>query len=364
MNELPESDRPGLSVTTESKETEFYRVARGLVSDLFVPNEKRYWVDFTLSAVMAYVCASFFLALPLTSGLAWVAFFAAVLTIYRASMFIHEIAHMPQDQMKGFKLFWNIFAGIPMMIPAFTYESHTHHHSSRHYGTEHDGEYLPFARGTVWGILAFFAQVLFQPLLVFLRYLIGTPVSFLHPQLRKYFYRHATSLVINFKYQKNVKPGTFTTENTILEIACSFRTWVMILLVVFGVMPPIRLPKLLMLAIGALVLNHIRTLSAHRYRSDGRKVSHLDQFLDSTNITGSWLTELIFPCGLRYHALHHLFPGIPYHNLGKAHRRLMAQLPKESVYHENVYPNLLVVLKELWNAVRANPRDGVYLQRE
>jgi len=28
------------------------------------------------------------------------------------------------------------------------------------------------------------------------------------------------------------------------------------------------------------------------------------------------------PVGLRYHALHHYFPGIPYHNLGFAYQRL------------------------------------------
>ncbi len=41
----------------------------------------------------------------------------------------------------------------------------------------------------------------------------------------------------------------------------------------------------------------------------------------------------MFPVGLRYHALHHLFPFLPYHNLGKAHARLIARLPAGSPYH-------------------------------
>ena len=90
-----------------------------------------------------------------------------------------------------------------------------------------------------------------------------------------------------------------------------------------------------------------------RYTSEGSTISHVDQFLDSTNVTGNWLTELFCPLGLRYHALHHLFPKIPYYNLGIAHRRLVEQLPKESLYHQTVYPNMRSAIKELIAAVRS-----------
>jgi fatty acid desaturase len=36
--------------------------------------------------------------------------------------------------------------------------------------------------------------------------------------------------------------------------------------------------------------------------------------------------------GLRYHALHHLLPSLPYHSLGTAHRRLAAHLGAGSTY--------------------------------
>lgn len=326
------------------------------MNDLFVPNVKQYWIDFTVSVTAAYVFASIYLAMPLSTLTSWVCLAISAVLVYRSSMFIHEIVHMPKDTMRGFRLFWNVFAGIPMMIPSFTYNSHVHHHSSRHYGTEDDGEYLPLAHGTVFGIAVFLLQIFFQPILVFARYFVGTPISFLHPRLRRWFYQHATSLVINFKYEKEIKDNTFSRENTILELVTSFRTWVMIGLVVFGVMEPARLPKILLLAMSTLTLNHVRTLAAHRYRSDGNTISHLDQFLDSTNITGNWLTELLCPCGLRYHALHHLFPGIPYHNLGIAHRRLVAELPQDSPYHETVYPTTASVIRELWDTVRHNPQ--------
>ena len=45
------------------------------------------------------------------------------------------------------------------------------------------------------------------------------------------------------------------------------------------------------------------------------------------------LPALWAPVGLRYHALHHLLPGLPYHALGEAHRRLSGVLPQESQFY-------------------------------
>jgi fatty acid desaturase len=44
------------------------------------------------------------------------------------------------------------------------------------------------------------------------------------------------------------------------------------------------------------------------------------------------LTWLLFPFAIRYHALHHLFPMLPYHNLKAAHKYLLVHLPVESPY--------------------------------
>ena len=80
-------------------------------------------------------------------------------------------------------------------------------------------------------------------------------------------------------------------------------------------------------------------------------MSLADQVADSINITGQhWLTAPMFPVGLRFHATHHLFPSLPYHALGKAHRRLMQQLPPDSPYRQTDYPSFWSAARELWRA--------------
>jgi fatty acid desaturase len=52
--------------------------------------------------------------------------------------------------------------------------------------------------------------------------------------------------------------------------------------------------------------------------------------------------------GLRYHALHHVFPTMPYHALPEAHRRLMSHLPADSPYRRTEEGTLLGALRGLW----------------
>src|SRR5678815_5327244 len=84
-----------------------------------------------------------------------------------------------------------------------------------------------------------------------------------------------------------------------------------------GRLPLAFLPQVYATSVCVLLLNHVRTLGAHRYVHRREEVSLLDQLLDSVNYPSRlWTAELWAPVGLRYHALHHLFPSLPYHNLG------------------------------------------------
>ena len=72
------------------------------------------------------------------------------------------------------------------------------------------------------------------------------------------------------------------------------------------------------------------------------------QFLDSVNVPPPCTLPYFWaPVGLRYHALHHLLPGLPYHALGTAHKRLCAELESGSVYHSSSHRGLTPLVRRL-----------------
>jgi fatty acid desaturase len=92
-------------------------------------------------------------------------------------------------------------------------------------------------------------------------------------------------------------------------------------------------------------LNYFRQLGAYRYLNEGEQMTYREQMLDSTTIATNPISgELWAPLGMRYHALHHLLPSLPYHAMGTAHRRLMHRLPEDSPYR-------LTIRASLWAAV-------------
>ena len=99
---------------------------------------------------------------------------------------------------------------------------------------------------------------------------------------------------------------------------------------------------------GMLVVNQVRTLAAHRYDNTGRRLSVTEQLLDSVNLCG-WpgLTVLAAPVGLRYHALHHLLPNIPYHSLGRLQRQLQEEGSPAGVYRQTSERGILSAIRSL-----------------
>ena len=76
-------------------------------------------------------------------------------------------------------------------------------------------------------------------------------------------------------------------------------------------------------------------------------------FLDTVNgPPPAMLPFLWAPVGLRYHALHHLMPRLPYHNLGIAHRRLVEALPVDHAYRQVEQRELVSALARLVGRMR------------
>ena len=325
--------------------------ARERVKDLFRPNPVIYGLDFFLSAALGW--ASFGLALmaPVYSFLQIVFVGISCLGLYRAILFIHEIAHFKKGAFKAFRWTWNVFCGFPFMIPVFLYQSvHFEHHKQNLYGTRKDGEYFPFAlKGRKWIVI----HILFSflvPILFLARFSILTPLSLMNNRLRAFLMVRMSALIIDLDYQrpesswKNVEGW----ENQ--EFLTCFFAWVFIGAIGAEIIPARAWVLWYCVSVLIFMVNSIRTLAAHRYQNpEDNVMSHASQMLDSVNIPGNrWISPLWAPVGLRFHATHHLFPDLPYHALGEAHRRLMAGPGVGSPYSQTVCTGLLPALNQLW----------------
>src|SRR5204862_7620990 len=166
-----------------------------------------------------------------------------------------------------------------------------------------------------------------------IRFGILAPLSLLSPKLRTAVVGRYSGLQINPKFVRPGPEGPFARDWAWQEAACSIWAIALIAMVATGVVPLRDFLIFLGISSGVMFLNQIRTLVAHLWENDGEPMSVTAQFLDSVNVPPpGTLPALWAPVGLRYHALHPLLPGVPYHHLGEAHRRLKRELGPDSIY--------------------------------
>lgn len=327
------------------------REAHHLVRDLMTPNPWIYWTDFLFHISLGWAAFLTALLSPLFSLWQLGAFVVAVLALYRSAIFVHELAHLKKGSFQNFRLIWNIICGIPFMIPSFTYDGvHNDHHKPDVYGTTADGEYLPFATRKPAEIVVYVLLSFLIPPLLALRFVVLTPLSYLIPPLRKVIWERASSLTIDPTYRRSENAIRNDHNWRRQELgACIFGATI-ITLVILEVLPYSVLVLWYLTAVTVFILNSLRTLAAHAYRNPGdQKMTLAEQYLDSINIPGNFLiTPLWAPVGLRYHATHHLFMSMPYHNLGTAQRRLINGLTDNSQYVKTLRSGLWPALKQIW----------------
>ncbi len=348
------------ALTSDLRKTDFsFSEARRLVGDLQKPNPVIYWVDFLMSTIVGHLAfhAMYFLPKWLPTGSLWLwpsmalAYVVCVLLYMRSAMFIHELVHLPKQEFKGFRIAWNALFGIFALIPSFLYYPHVDHHRRKHYGTDHDGEYLSLSHHGPWMIVGFVLQALVIPLLAVARFLIISPICWVVPKARPFFHRHASTMVVDPFYERSDFTPKLHRLILLQEALCFI--WLVWFFIRGGIMRGETIDPIWFIAyavgVSLVMLNEIRTLGAHRWTGTGEEMTFEEQLLDSVNYPHQpWISELWGPVGTRYHALHHLFPSLPYHNLGEAHRRLMAGLPEHSPYRLTVAPNLTGEIVALW----------------
>lgn len=319
------------------------RAARDLTKDLGEARGAIYWPDMLVSVALGY--GGIALAILTDSlAVALVAGLVASLTLYRALMFIHELTHIHRDALPGFRTGWNLLVGIPMLMPSFMYEGvHVIHHKRTQYGTIEDPEYLPLALMKPWSLPLFVIVALLAPVALLVRFGVLVPMGALIPPLRKFTWERFSALSINPDFRRKPPSGEFGRMVFWQEAAAS--VWAITIIastLVIG-----WRPLLIALAIVSFtaLLNQLRTLVAHLWENEGEPMTVTAQFLDSVNVPPPGLAaEIWAPVGLRYHALHHLMPSMPYHDLPEAHRRLAKELGDGSTYEGANHPGMAVLV--------------------
>jgi fatty acid desaturase len=300
-----------------------------------------------LSALLGYAG----LAGAILFDSAWAAAASGIvgaLALYRALLFIHELTHIHKTALPGFRLGWNLAVGIPLLMPSLMYENvHTLHHARTRYGTAEDPEYLPLGLMKPWSLPLFLLAAVLLPIGLLLRSALLVPLGAIVPPLRRLVWERASALSINPAFRRRpVHDSAFARQVFWQELGAS--VWA-IFLVATAVLYDWR-PLATALAVVSLtaVLNQLRTLVAHLWVNEGEAMTVTAQFLDSVNVPPPGpIAELWAPVGLRYHALHHLLPSLPYHALPEAHRRLCAELGLGSTYHEANHPGMLHLVGRL-----------------
>lgn len=331
--------------------------AKRIVRDLFQPNQLLYWVDFLFHNTLGW--GSFILAVRLPN-FSWVqvaALLVAGFALYRAVLFVHELSHLKKGTFRFFHLVWNLTCGFPLTIPSFLYvKVHIDHHKQKVYGTKGDPEYFAFALNKPYRIPLFPLTMLVAPSFFLFRFLVLAPVSHFIPRLRKPLWIQGSSLAYGSPYRRPLPDPSEKREGAIQEFMTFLYLATGFYLMATGIWPWKVLAVWYMVAVIILVTNALRSLVAHCDRNPPNHImSFEEQFLDSTNIPGNPLvTPLWAPVGLRFHATHHLFVGIPYHNLGEAHRRLTRDLSKGSIYPLAWRRGLWSTLAQLWKEASQN----------
>jgi fatty acid desaturase len=328
--------------------TGFLREAHDLVRDLFEPDPRRYWMDFLLTIAIAYGALAVYLAVDV-SALGMIALVVSALAMFRAAVFIHEITHRPAGSFTAFTVGWNALCGIPFCMPSFLYGDHHGHHTTRAYGTRGDPEYILLPSWRRGRYIVFLALALVYPILGPIRFLVLTPLALIVRPLDRLIWTWASSLYnMNEFYRRPDYVEASTRSRWIQELVTSAWAWAILALALTDRIAWATLGKVYVVFALWMMINQIRTLAAHRYTNpSGRPVSHLEQMLDTNTFTrGRILPHLWAPLGLRYHALHHLFPALPYHAMGAAHRRLRSRLSPDSPYHATFERTLAGVLAE------------------
>ncbi len=304
-----------------------------------------YWFDFfatyTLFVVSMYLANTSSVSLFLTIHI-----LIAALSFYRCACFLHEIVHFPK-QLAIFSVAWNALIGIPFLIPSYFYWGHKRHHNKTSYASNEDPEYRHFSSEPLVKTCTYLLHPFISLPVLLVRFSFFVPASFLSPKIKIWLNQYASTIAIRYPMNVQALPHMSVMDN-VSQIICSVWALLVLSLLISEFIPFHTFVVFYSVTVLAQVINVIRTMVSHKYKHNvatrsGSIESSLTQFYDSYNHDkGGFINILWAPIGLGYHALHHMFPFIPYHSISKCHWQLYRTC---EWYQHSSAPNLYTCLK-------------------
>jgi fatty acid desaturase len=181
-----------------------------------------------------------------------------------------------------------------------------------------------------------------------IRYAVLSPLSVLSARLRRLIMERYSALAINPQFRRRAPEGDARALWNRIETAASI--WALTIVALVATETVSLRSVLIAFAVVSMVavVNQVRTLVAHLWENEGEAMTVTAQYLDSVNVPPPTLLPALWaPVGLRYHALHHLLPSLPYHALGEAHRRITAALASDSPYHKASYKGAIGLMAQI-----------------
>lgn len=270
-----------------------------------------YYRDYFIPALLFPV---FFSLAYLTEDWYFVVYAAASsICLHRLVAFVHELCHRRNNErLQRFRLLWDLTVGAIILFPtARFFRSHLVHHRLGIFGTRDDPQYILLRSNPSHFILVIVIAPLLLPFFLFVPAL---STALFPGKLETWWDDHLRSKGLPISHSEVLEP--YQNEVTWLS------RYSIVLWIIYAMVLPSTLPLFYAVLVGMWYLITTRMPFEHRLRAHQQQPStRHDQIVDSFTIE-SPTAALLQPLGMRYHAAHHMYPGVPYHNLPELHRTL------------------------------------------
>jgi fatty acid desaturase len=320
------------------------QIMRRLLAEFHDVRPVLFWRDLILNALIGYSALAFTIYRPNVISLV-----IATIFIYRGCTLLHEVSHLAK-KIKGYRIAYNILFGWAFSYPAYIFDTHLFHHGKKTYGTDSDPEYKFIPRFDHATFLRPIVVAVILPLFQWYRFGILPLIEhFMSKEKKRNLYQTLSALVFSMEYRRKIKDEQKDLRNMVLnDLATASVKVITVGLIVAGILPLHTLVVWYLVTAFASVLNMYRALLNHLYTNESNQpLSWQEHLNDTTTIEPGLITNIVCANGLNYHAIHHLFPELPYTNLAAAHQKLMKELPADHLYRQNVFNSIFDVMKEM-----------------